>query len=127
MLQTDIAQYHGASAHHEPVFFDRGVCDAVAFLYFHGPLSVAEVATYIREYPYNEVVFLLPPWPEIYTQDAERDQSFAEACAVYETVQAWYRRWRYQLVEVPRGGVEERAEFVLHTIEERTGYKRQGT
>jgi predicted ATPase len=127
MLQKDIAQYHGASVLHEPVFFDRGVCDAVAFLYFHGSLSAAQVATYIKEYPYNEVVFLLPPWPEIYTQDTERDQSFAEASAVYEIVQAWYRRWRYQLVKVPRGRVEERAEFVLHTIEERTGYKGKGT
>src|SRR5262245_1422382 len=89
MLQKDIAQYQGTSVLHEPVFFDRGVCDAVAFLYFHGSLSVAQVATYIKEYPYHEVVFLLPPWPEIYTQDTERDQSFAEASAVYEIVQAW--------------------------------------
>jgi predicted ATPase len=123
MLQADIAQYQGASVHNDPVFFDRGVCDALSFLYFHGPLSLAQVATYIKEYPYNEVVFLLPPWQEIYTQDTERDQSFAEAIVVYETLQAWYRQWRYQLVEVPRGRVEERADFVLDSIEERTGYK----
>jgi predicted ATPase len=127
MLQADIAQYQGAAVHTDPVFFDRGVCDAVSFLYFHDLLSMAEVATYIKEYPYNEVVFLLPPWPEIYRQDTERDQSFAEAIAVYEILQRWYTQWHYQLVEVPRGSVEDRAAFILQTIEERTGYKWHGT
>ena len=127
MLQEDMAQYQRTPVHDDPVFFDRGVCDALGFLYLHGTLSLAQVATYIKTWPYNEVVFLLPPWPAIYTQDTERDQSFAEAVAVCKIVQEWYRRWRYQLVEVPRGRVEERADFVLHTIEERTRDKRKVT
>ena len=127
MLQEDIAQYQRTPVHHDPVFFDRGVGDALGFLYLHGTLSLAEVATSIKAWPYNEIVFLLPPWPEIYIQDAERDQSFAEAVAVYEVVREWYGRWRYRLVEIPRGRVEDRADFVLHTVEGRTGSKRQVT
>src|SRR5262245_54106649 len=103
MLQADMAQYQRTPVHDAPVFFERGVWDALGFFYLHGALSLAQVVRYIQAWPYNAVVFLLPPWPEIYIQDSERDQSFADAVAVYESVQEWYRRWGYQLVEVSRG------------------------
>lgn len=117
MLQADMARYRETPVHHAPVFFDRGVCDALGFLFFHGAISEAEVAAQVKKFPYNKVVFLLPPWEEIYTVDTERDQSFPEAVAVYESVREWYARWGYQLVEVPRGNVEERVDFILHTIQ----------
>ena len=49
--------------------------------------------------------------------DTERDQSFTEAVAVCESVRQWYARWGYQLVEVPKGIVEERMDFILRTIQ----------
>ena len=116
MLQADMAQYHETPVHRDPVFFDRGVCDALGFLSLHGAISEAEVAARVKEFPYNEVVFLLPPWEEIYTVDTERDQSFTEALAVCESVRQWYARWGYQVVEDPKGNVEERVDFILRTI-----------
>ena len=117
MLKEDMARYRGTPIENHPVFFDRGVCDALAFLSLYGVTSVAEVEAHVKEFRYNDLVFLLPPWPEIYRKDAERDQSFTEAIAVYESLRQWYTHWRYHLVEVPRGNVEERADFILKTIQ----------
>ena len=117
MLHTDIVQYRDTPAQREPVFFERGVCDALGFLTTHGVISEPEAAIYVKEFPYNEAVFLLPPWVEIYTADTERDQTFTEAVAVYESVRQRYTRWGYQLVEVPTGNVVERVDFILRAIE----------
>jgi predicted ATPase len=116
MLEADMAQYRETPVHRDPVFFERGVCDALGFLAVHRAISGAEAAARVKEFPYNEVVFLLPPWEEIYTVDTERDQSFSEAVAVCESVRQWYTRWGYQLLEVPKGNVEERVNFILRTV-----------
>jgi predicted ATPase len=117
MLIADIAKYREAPVRNQPVFFDRSVWDALGFLYFQGALSEAEVEAYGHEFQYNETVFLMPPWREIYRVDTERDQSFAEAITVGETVRQWYRRWHYTVIEVPRGRAEERAAFILQSIQ----------
>jgi predicted ATPase len=62
---------------------------------------------------FHKTVFVLPPWPEIYRTDAERDQSFAHAERVHGEVVRWYRRCGYAINEVPRAPVEARAEHVL--------------
>jgi predicted ATPase len=78
---------------------------------------LAEVAAQVQEFRYNDVVFLLPPWLEIYRTDTERDQSFSEAVAVCEHLRTWYTQWRYTVVEVPPGSVTARADFILSTIQ----------
>ena len=119
MLSIDIAQYRNTTVADIPVFFDRGVGDAVAFLFLQGALTSGEVKAYIAEFRYNELVFLFPPWREIYHTDTERDQSFLHAVAVSEQVRTWYTQWHYTLVEVPRQSVEARADFILNTIQAR--------
>src|SRR5689334_11738222 len=49
MLSMDIAQYRSTTVTDTPVFFDRGVGDAVAFLFLQGSLTLAEVKAYITE------------------------------------------------------------------------------
>jgi predicted ATPase len=117
MLKEDIACYRGTPVQNDPMFFDRGVCDSLAFLYLHGAISLAEVEAQVKEFRYNDLVFLMPPWPAIYREDAERDQSFTEAVAVCESLRHWYTHWHYNVVEVPRGSVDERADFILKTIQ----------
>ncbi len=55
MLQVDMAQYCATPVRREPVFFDRGVCEALGFLFFQGAISESEVAARIKEFPYNEM------------------------------------------------------------------------
>src|SRR6266446_5928573 len=69
MLQEDMASYRGTPVQNDPVFFDRGVCDSLAFLYLHGVISLAEVEAQVKEFRYNDLVFLMPPCPDIYRED----------------------------------------------------------
>jgi predicted ATPase len=59
------------------------------------------------------MVFIFPPWREIYRHDEERKHSFAHAEWVFEACEAVYRACGYELVEVPRRPVEARADFIL--------------
>jgi predicted ATPase len=115
MLKEDIRRYQESPVQDDLVFFDRGVCDSLAFLSLQGAIPLAEVEVQIKEFRYNECIFLLPPWQEIYRTDTERDQSFAEAVTVCESLRDWYRQWHYKVVEVPRVSVEERVDFILKT------------
>ena len=60
--------------------------------------------------------FGLPPWKAIYVNDPERDHTFEHAERVNSITQEWYRRCRYQLIEVPRVSVAERCTYVLQAL-----------
>ena len=44
-------------------------------------------------YPFHATAFVLPPWEVIYANNAERDQSFADAVDVHAKVVRGYRSW----------------------------------
>lgn len=116
ILQADMQKYHEASASEQVVFFDRGVLDALYMLDAEKALTHHEISQYVQQFPYNNKVFLLPPWQEIYATDSERDQSFAESVGVFEGMRAWYSRWGYQTLDVPQGSINERVSFILRCI-----------
>ena len=117
-LRLDIENYvqHPGSPH--PVFFERGVLDALCGLDRLAPLSETELNAWLSTYPYFPKVFVLPPWRTIYVNDAERDHTFEHAEWVDRITQQWYRRCGYEIVEVPMGPVEQRCSFVLHALTE---------
>ena len=116
ILNSDIEQYRAATDHDGITFFDRGVLDALYMLDLESGLWRDEIARLVQTFPYNDTVFLLPPWEAIYAMDSERDQTFEESVAVFEGMKRWYARWGYQTVEVPRAGVAARASFILEAI-----------
>jgi predicted ATPase len=115
-LRMDIENFvlHAETSGH--VFFDRSVLDAVCSLDHLTPLSESELSIWLSTYQYFPKVFVLPPWREIYVNDAERDHTFEHAEWVYSITQEWYRRCRYQLIEVPRVSVAERCTFLLQAL-----------
>src|SRR5215831_213604 len=117
MLQRDIARYRETPVTDHPVFFDRGIVDALGMLHQQHAMSLEEADEYVRSFPYNKVVLLMPPWEAIYRTDAERDQTFAEAVQVCEGLRTWYARWDYQIIEVPRTAIDQRVNFILQTVE----------
>jgi predicted ATPase len=117
MLQRDIARYRETRVTDHPVFFDRGIVDALSMLVQQHAMSLGEAEAYVRTFPYNKVVLLMPPWEDIYRTDAERDQTFAEAVQVYEGLRKWYARWDYEPIEVPRTAIDQRVNFILQTVE----------
>ena len=118
ILRRDIEKYLNQPRTSKWVFFDRGLIEAVGMLHEASPLSSIELETILASYPFHATVFVLPPWEVIYANDAERDQSFAEAVEVHAKIVRWYRSCGYVLNEVPRLPVAQRAEHVLRILAE---------
>jgi predicted ATPase len=116
ILRRDIEKYLGQRWTPQWVFFDRGIVDALGMLHEVSPLPALELRAALASYPFHASVFVLPPWEAIYTNDAERDQSFAEAVHVHAKVAQWYRSCGYVLHEVPRLSVPQRAEHILGVL-----------
>jgi predicted ATPase len=116
ILARDIEnhQQHSGS---DLVFFDRSVLDALCMLRECDPSRHDELVAVAARYPYQAKAFFLPPWEAIFTTDAERDQSFADAVRVYAPLVEWYRACGYEIVEVPRASVVDRCNFVLQTLD----------
>src|SRR5262245_4664069 len=116
ILHHDIQQYGQHASKSGLVFFERGVVDALGMLNEMSVLPHGELQAFLSAYPYHRRVFLFPPWEAIYANDAERDQTFVEAARVYREASAWYERYGYEAVEVPKVGVAERCAFVLQAL-----------
>jgi len=116
ILRRDVEKYLDRPRTAEWVFFDRGLIDALGMLHEASPLSSVELASMLTAYPFHAIVFVLPPWEAIYANDAERDQSFADAVDVHARVVHWYRSCGYVLNEVPRLPITQRADHVLRTL-----------
>jgi predicted ATPase len=117
MLAWEMRSYHIAEEKTGRIFFDRGVPDVAGYLRLMKlpvPESVERAAALFR---YHRRVFIAPPWKEIFQQDRERKQDFDEAIRTYESMAVTYTGYGYQLVEIPRAPVEERARFVVHEVE----------
>ncbi|WP_240198040.1 AAA family ATPase [Novosphingobium sp. P6W] len=96
------------------VFFDRGLIDAALALVHASGDPVAELLC--REHRYHREVFLTPPWPEIYRQDADRRHDIASALDKYERLLAAYPRLGYNVVILPKAPIEDRAAFLLERL-----------
>jgi predicted ATPase len=116
MLRISIQNYEASMAHRGPVFFDRGVPDLVAYAQRFN----VDTNPYIEaaeQYRYNQVCFLLPPWREIYTKDEWRGGEYEFYEKFHHSLTHAYQSLGYSLVEVPRFGVTERADFVMEIVQ----------
>jgi len=113
MLSRSMRDYERAGGGVAPVFFDRGIPELTGYYRMSGTPVPPHLEKAVRLYRYGRKVFVTPPWKEIYQNDAERKQDFAEAVASCEIVVAAYVESGYEPVEVPRAGVAERVAFIL--------------
>jgi predicted ATPase len=96
------------------VFFDRGLIDAAAALQH---LTGEPALEPLRQTNcYHRRVFLTPPWPEIYANDAERRHGLTEAVAEYERLREAYRDLGYETIVLDRTDVETRADILLASL-----------
>lgn len=116
ILSRDLEKYVAQPQTSKWVFFDRGLIDALGMVQEFSPMPGEELEGMLTRYPFHRPVFVLPPWEAIYTKDAERDQTYAEAVVAYEKILRWYRSCRYDVHEVPRVKVTERAEYVFRVL-----------
>jgi predicted ATPase len=116
MLGWEMRSYRMAEAASGAVFFDRGVIDVIGYLTLSGRPVPAHVMRAAERFRYNRRVFVAPPWPAIFTQDAERRQTPEEAVRTYEALGKAYISQGYDLVSLPLASVQERVRFVLDSI-----------
>lgn len=116
MLSMDIQSYRLAEQSVGPVFFDRGIPDVLGYLrLMHIPVP-EHMRNAARAFPYNHVVFIAPPWREIFQPDEERKQDFGEAIRTYDALIETYKSHNYELVEIPRTRIQDRVRFVLRKV-----------
>jgi predicted ATPase len=97
------------------VFFDRGLVDAAAAL---ERLTDEPALKALHDANrYHRRVFLAPPWPEIYQTEDERRHGLDAALAEYSHLLETYPSLGYQVSILPKVGVSERADFVLHALD----------
>jgi predicted ATPase len=103
MLERSIELYveHGFTL--TPKFSDRGIPNILGYAGLIGLEDIARMEDACARYRYAPIVFMAPPWEEIYHTDKERRQDFAEAGRTY-TYHAFVG------VREPRAA---RAEFIL--------------
>ncbi len=97
------------------VFFDRGIPDVQAYLNYIGMDYPDDFPEKGRVYPYD-FIFLMPPWEDIYHNDNERYESFEQALAIHNHLERLYESFGYRVVEVPKGSVESRVEYIINVI-----------
>jgi predicted ATPase len=103
------------SARHGRCFFDRGLPDLIGYL-SHGGQSAPD-AWRTASRAYASAVFFAPPWREIFVNDAERPQSFAEAQELSAHIRRAYLDCGFRLIELARSSVAERVRQVLRYLD----------
>ncbi|WP_212744718.1 AAA family ATPase [Parasedimentitalea maritima] len=95
-------------------FFDRGLVDAAIALESCSGLKAKETLGKFRQY--NQQVFLVPPWPEIYVCDAERRHGYDDAVEEFERIRAALPALGYDVNLLPKVGIGARADFIISTL-----------
>lgn len=116
MLSRSIDSFQHHQTHNEILFFDRGIPDTLAYAILTQQTVFPELQHATRNFRYNPLVFILPPWSEIYQTDTERKQTYQEAVATHNAMLTTYRQLDYTPIIVPKGTPEERATFVIQQL-----------
>lgn len=103
------------------VIHDRGFADIVGFLELEGLPVPPELDQACRSIRYDGPVFRAPPWPEIYVADSERIQTWQEAVESDAAICAAWRKYGYELIDLPLESVERRVWFVLDALPGKAG------
>ncbi len=117
MLEAHHHEFERFAGHAGPVIFDRGFPDVVGFLDVAAlPVSL-EIDRACRELRYTGPIFRAPAWAEIYVQDAERIQDWAGAVASDQAVTAAWKRYGYDVVDLPCAGIARRLELLRSALQ----------
>lgn len=116
MLQRSIESYLEHSNALKPIFSDRGIPDTLCYVYLINMPEYEFIQNACERYRYAPIVFLAPPWPEIYETDSERKQDFAEAELTFAKMVEVYQECGYELIELPKITPVDRAQFILEKL-----------
>jgi predicted ATPase len=116
MLTRSIDAFRANTPSSDIAFMDRGIPDAACYARLIGLPFFDELSAACETYRYNTMVFMAPPWKDIYTTDSERKQTYQEAIDTHRLMVEVYEEYEYQPIELPRVSPVERTEFVIARI-----------
>lgn len=96
-------------------FYDRGMPDVLAYLRREGH-NLEELEQPIANYRYHPIVFITPPWPEIYSTDNERREKLQMMNEIHDSIHSTYLSLGYDVREIPKMDPEDRLHFLLNAI-----------
>ena len=111
-------EHHGSGD--GPVLFDRGLPDVVGFLDVSGLPVPEAVDLACRTMRYLGPILRAPAWAAIYAQDAERIQDWAQALASDEAVTAAWKRYGYEVTDLPLGPINQRLDFLRSLLNDKS-------
>lgn len=115
-IEMSVAAFDNAADMSGHVFFDRSFLDAISYVaHINGQLKDGH-RRLVEERRYADLVFLTPPWPEIFEQDAERQASFDDAVAEYDRLLQCFAEFGYHTLVLPKVSVKERADVLLEHV-----------
>jgi predicted ATPase len=98
-------------------FFDRGAPDVLAYLkYGNLPVPGETSREEILSLGYDRRIFITPPWPEIFSRDEERRESFEESLVIYGHLCETYSSLGFEVLEIPKLPVTGRISFILQNL-----------
>lgn len=97
-------------------FADRGIVDQLAFARYKGFGSPENLIRSAAKYRYARIVFVTPPWKEIFVNDPIRKESFEEAVKIHQQIIETYEDLNYTIIELPLLPTKARVEFIRLTI-----------
>ncbi len=99
----------------EFVFLDRGIPDIVAYMDYIGDDSPKPFIDACNMHIYDHV-FILAPWQEIFISDNERYENFDQAVEIHKNLLDTYKKYDYELRDVPFGSIESRADHIINVV-----------
>ncbi|CAN5161265.1 ATP-binding protein [soil metagenome] len=116
ILEARILQFEQASTlEKDMIFIDRGIPDVLAYMDYFKTNYPSIFDRACNDYRYD-IVYLLPPWEDIYLADNERYESFSQSLEIHHHLQNTYLSYGYAPIEVPIGTVASRSEFILNHL-----------
>ncbi len=117
ILQRDIARYRETRVTDYPVFFDRGIVDALCILAQQHAIALGRQKRMSGRFLITKLcclcllgkTFIVPTLSEI--------RPLSESVQICEGLRQWYARWDYKTIEVPRTAIDQRVNFILQTVE----------
>ena len=116
VIKDMLNQFESSNHLTGPCFFDRAIPDIFGYLRNGGFKIPDRYYSDLNQCGYNTNVFILPPWPEIFTQDSERPQTFEQAINLYDALRETYAELGYRLWELPTCEPESRVNYIQNIL-----------
>lgn len=117
LLKARLQQFTEAKiTNQHTAFLDRGLPDVLAYMDYVQSDYPSHFINTCETHIY-EKVFVLAPWEAIFVSDSERYENFDQAVAIHHALLNTYKRFGYELIDVPFDTVSKRTNFILDHLQ----------